>query len=541
MKKPSLLAVIFAVFTIFPQSVTAQSWVLSAVPFEYRTTSKTSGDSVRAAAEELPKLVLAELQGRGSRILEESEIEQKILYDLRQERQELFIQLSRNIAEKDELFFANDSAYGKKKLEKQKDAEIILVQKQIEDNLKKAANPLGTFLNEDPKNKKKNQKAEYISELRPGDSARLALYRDNPEELFTPQREDETFYDFENRVVENKIDGIVTGSITERAGFLQATVNLVLYPDAKIECTVNEIGSMKDLSALASAVAKSLYPYVINSKPVKLRFEIFPEEAAKVARIYVDGSTPQGSGQIDVQNGRHQVYIYAEGFESKSFSYSFTQTDEFVIQVKMPKKEIVRVSLASANSEGDFYANAMPVQDKNDLNLDKGHTLGEYVGSNGSSQFFMLENNAGKKSGTEPAGSSLNFKPITFNDSLLDFSSQIEKSRSDLYNSYAALLISLPFTFISTGMKIAMNNSYYYDRADLADVTHWQVYNYAFTTFSAAMGVNFLYNVGRYLYMGNTLMPQTLKLGPQNQKFGDFMPASETEENTENSYNSAEN
>lgn len=539
MKKPSVLAVFFAVFTIFPQIAAAQNWVLSAVPFEYRSTSKTSGDSVRAAAEELPKLVLAELQGRGSRILEESEIEQKVLYDLRQERQELFVQLSGKIAEKDELFFAAGSAYGKKKLEKQKDSEIAQIQKQIEENLKKAANPLGAFAAENTKSSRKNQKIEYLSELRPGDSAQLAIYKDSAEELFTPRCDDETLDDFENRAVENKIDGIITGSIIERAGFLQATVNLVLYPGAKIECTLNDIGSMKDLGALAATLAKSLYPYVINSKPVKLRFEIFPAEAAKIARIYVDGATPQNSGEIDVQNGKHQVYIYAEGFESKSFSYSFTQTDEFVIQVKMPKKEIVRIALASANRDGDFYANAMPVQDKNDLSLDKGHTLGEFAGENGKSQFFMLDNQPGNKSGAEQSGK-LNFKPITFNDSLLDFPAQIEKSRSDLYNSYAGLLISLPFTFFSKGMSIAMHNSYLYDRADPADVTHWKLYNYAFTTVSAVMGINFLYNVGRYLYMGNSLMPQTLKIAPQNQKYGDFMPANDSkiEENTTNSIDS---
>ena len=146
-------------------SLYADDWILAAVPFS-ASASQAELESAQKAAKDLPSLILGCLEGRGGHLLEESEIERRVRYELKEERKELFTQLSSEIRSRDAIMFNSGSKKQKKQLAKESDKKIEEIRKKISYNLQKDANPLG----EDPSVKKSvcaiNPKVVYVSDER---------------------------------------------------------------------------------------------------------------------------------------------------------------------------------------------------------------------------------------------------------------------------------------------------------------------------------------------------------------------------------------
>lgn len=484
----------------------AEDWILTAVPFSAKA-SQSELESAQKAAVDLPSLILGCLEGRGGHLLEESEIERRVRYDLKEERKELFTDLTNEIRARDVIMFNTDSKRQQKKLSKESDKKIEEIRKKISLNLQKASNPLG----EDPSVKKNifaiNQKVVYVSDERPGDKLTIKIWQNDSSRLFDDRREDENFYDFEKRVLDEHVSGIISGSVVERSGFLSITVELTVFPGGIISATLNDVGSLEDLPSLAAIMAKELYPYVLNSKPVQLHFEIMPEDAAKKARIYIDGALPQNAAEIEVENGKHQIYIYSDGYEAKHFNYAFTETDEFIIQVKMSPKKIVNVAFEAQTANQSLYALGLPVENPEHVSLEKGTTLGEVSAGNGVNRFYIVKN---KTDRTDSKNDPLVHGTITFQSAMDDYAASIEKQRTNLYNSYAMLLFSVPMLFFSKGMSIATRNSVLYSRDDSSAADQWEMYYKYSKGATITLGANFLFQLGRYLYTANKILPQSV-------------------------------
>lgn len=489
-------------------SLYADDWILAAVPFS-ASASQAELESAQKAAVDLPSLILGCLEGRGGHLLEESEIERRVRYELKEERKELFTQLSSEIRSRDAIMFNSGSKKQKKQLAKESDKKIAEIRKKISYNLQKDADPLG----EDPSVKKSvfaiNPKVVYVSDERPGDKLTIKVWRNDASSLFDDRREDENFYEYEKRVLDEQICGIISGSVLERAGFLSITVELTVFPGGVITATLNDVGSLEDLPSLAAIMAKELYPFVLNSKPVQLHFEIMPEEAAKRARIYIDGALPQDTAEIEVENGRHQIYIYSDGYEAKRFNYAFTETDEFIIQVKMSPKKIVNVAFEARTANQSLYASGLPIENPAHVSVDKGTTLGEVASPEGKKRYYIVKNNTDR---TDSKNDPLVHGTITFESAKEDYVALIEKRRTNLYNSYAALLFSLPPLFFSKGMSIGTTNSVLYHRDDQSLADQWKAYHKYTTAATITLGANFLFQLGRYLYTANKILPQTVDI-----------------------------
>ncbi|MBO4758535.1 MAG: hypothetical protein J5505_00585 [Spirochaetaceae bacterium] len=504
----SEIKAVFLCLLVFlcPAFVHADDWILTAVPFSAKA-SQAELESAEKAATDLPSLILACLEGRGGHLLEESEIERRVRYDLKEERKELFTDLTNEIRARDVIMFNTDSKRQQKKLSKESDKKIEEIRKKISLNLQKASNPLG----EDPSVKKNifaiNPKAVYVSDERPGDKLTIRIWQNDSSRLFADKREDENFYDFEKRVLDEHVSGIISGNIVERSGFLSITVELSVFPGGMVTATLNDVGSLEDLPSLAAIMAKELYPYVLNSKPVQLHFEITPEDAAKRARIYIDGALPQNVSEIEVENGKHQIYIYSDGYEAKHFNYAFTETDEFIIQVKMSPKKIANVAFEAQTLNQSLYASGLPVTDPSHVSLEKGVTLGEISSENGLNRFYIVKN---KTDRTDSKDDPLTYGTITFQSTMEDYAASIEQRRTGLYNSYALLLFSLPSLFFTKGMSIATRNSVLYHRDDSSAADQWEMY-YKYTKGATiTLGANFLFQLARYLYTANKILPQTV-------------------------------
>ena len=503
------LKVIFSVVFLFflinaVLFCTEENWTMAAVPFN-TGTSIDSQEALEHAAETLPRLLLDYLEGSGNRVMEDDEIKNRVLFSLMTERQELFNQLSSELRNRDSIMFNSSTSIEKRKQKKESAARIEDLQKKIRTNLAKATDPLGIDETVKKKDLPVGQKVAYISPLRPGDKLSLVTWRNDSSLFFDKKNEDETDFDYEQRVVNAGISALISGSVSERAGFLRATVSLSIYPGSEIAATVSDVGSLSDLPALAELLGQALYPAVINSKPVRLRFEINPPEAAKVAKIYVDGISMISDDQ-DLQSGVHDITIDAAGFKSKEFSYDFYGEEEFLVRVTMREDQKMKVFLDSTTtSSGQFYLNAIPVENAAEASLSYGTALGEFESVEGYNDFFLLENN-----NPQTMQGPFQLQKINVRASTSDISAEIEKSRKTMYNSYAALMLSMPLLFFSNGMQIAAKNAYLYGMSDIKRSQQWMKVRNFSNALSITLGLNFAFQLGRYLLKANSILPQEI-------------------------------
>ena len=503
------LKVIFSVVFLFflinaVLFCTEENWIMAAVPFN-TGTSIDSQEALEHAAETLPRLLLDYLEGSGNRVMEDDEIKNRVLFSLMTERQELFNQLSSELRNRDSIMFNSSTSIEKRKQKKESAARIEDLQKKIRTNLAKATDPLGIDETVKKKDLPVGQKVAYISPLRPGDKLSLVTWRNDSSLFFDKKNEDETDFDYEQRVVNAGISALISGSVSERAGFLRATVSLSIYPGSEIAATVSDVGSLSDLPALAELLGQALYPAVINSKPVRLRFEINPPEAAKVAKIYVDGISMISDDQ-DLQSGVHDITIDAAGFKSKEFSYDFYGEEEFLVRVTMREDQKMKVFLDSTTtSSGQFYLNAIPVENAAEASLSYGTALGEFESVEGYNDFFLLENN-----NPQTMQGPFQLQKINVRASTSDISAEIEKSRKTIYNSYAALMLSMPLLFFSNGMQIAAKNAYLYGMSDIKRSQQWMKVRNFSNALSITLGLNFAFQLGRYLLKANSILPQEI-------------------------------
>ena len=175
----------------------------------------------------------------------------------------------------------------------------------------------------------------------------------------------------------------------------------------------------------------------------------------------------------------------------------------------MPPKKIVNVAFEAQTSNQSLYASGLPLENPSHVSVEKGTTLGEISDDFGKKRYFIVKNNTDRtdsKSDPNVQGS------ITFAPALVDYSYEIEKTRTNLYNSYAALLFSLPALFFSKGMTIANQNSLSYNRGDSSAVAQWQMYSNYSTAATITLGANFLFQLGRYLFTANKILPQTVDI-----------------------------
>ena len=77
-----------------------------------------------------------------------------------------------------------------------------------------------------------------------------------------------------------------------------------------------------------------------------------------------------------------------------------------------------------------------------------------------------------------------------------------------MYNSYAALIVSLPASFILLGKYVDEYNSWARGNNTADDLQKWNVARYAAAGVSIGLGVNFLVQLGIYLHSVNAVLPE---------------------------------
>ena len=471
-------------------------WTLAACAFTVDEKSSNfenaASDHAYKAASLLPQLILEKTLDAGMRTVPAEELCRREKKKLNEQRRALYADIGQKTAERDKLVV---SEADEKKLQR----EIAAREKTI--RLLKAD-------------------AEKITEketsLSPSDffpvKEHIVLWKKTNTEAYPPLK---TTAPFRETLEEPKdIRGLITGSIRRLGDYMQVQVMLTLYPGAVEILHLSETDRMDNLEAFSQRFAEKIIVALRNGKEARLSFDIQPADAAQKASVRLDGRLLHSLSSVLIADGIHELYAEAEGFEAASFVYDFSGKSDFYVRVRFQKRNEtpIRVVPKAGGPYTLFFNGLAAVPQEN-----KGHTftvngfpvLAEAVEGD-TVRRFILERGVQKK-GALPENPAEYIAEYTLPAPGASLASSIEKKRRIMYNSYAALILSLPAAFILVGKQVDEYNSRVLGRNGGDDLQNWQIAAYAASGVSIGLGINFLVQLGLYLHSVNSVLPERIK------------------------------
>lgn len=515
-------------FSIYLQNIFCAEkakWIIASQKFDFAKGQKDVSVN-KALSETIPVSILEKLSSSLERNVYPDELYNRESKTLLKERQSLFLQLSSAIKKRDSYVVQNLSEKSLQAKIKEEDKKIQEIQKQIDDSVKKQ-NELIQQTEEKLDLIEKNQKNDSSNELE--------LYKNLFKNIFSKdskviQQEQITFYnndfsalytpsekvsklspldaDFEEEINAKNINSLLTGTITKYGDYISVKVEVILYPNAKVIGSVNEIGSINELDFICSSLATQIIPVLTNSMPVDIKITINPVEAQQNVRIYFDDILFQNAESFVLQSGVHNVQFVSDGFKTASTNYYFEGNTQYLIEVNLEEKKEGNLTVGLVKPVlGEIFANgeaaAQQTGRKSSIKINGNNILGEFISEDGENAFFYVP----KKMIFENNFVSIN--PKTF-----DREKYIDTRRRWMYGSYSLLILSLIPTFITTGelqntAKLYTNGLETYEKAQQI-----QTWNNIFCGISIGCGVLFVFEIVRYFIAANSVLPQKAKNVP---------------------------
>lgn len=515
-------------FSIYLQNIFCAEkakWIIASQKFDFAKGQKDVSVN-KALSETIPVSILEKLSSSLERNVYPDELYNRESKTLLKERQSLFLQLSSAIKKRDSYVVQNLSEKSLQAKIKEEDKKIQEIQKQIDDSVKKQ-NELIQQTEEKLDLIEKNQKNDSSNELE--------LYKNLFKNIFSKdskviQQEQITFYnndfsalytpsekvsklspldaDFEEEINAKNINSLLTGTITKYGDYISVKVEVILYPNAKVIGSVNEIGSINELDFICSSLATQIIPVLTNSMPVDIKITINPVEAQQNVRIYFDDILFQNAESFVLQSGVHNVQFVSDGFKTASTNYYFEGNTQYLIEVNLEEKKEGNLTVGLVKPVlGEIFANgeaaAQQTGRKSSIKINGNNILGEFISEDGENAFFYVP---------EKMVFENNF--VSINPKTFDREKYIDTRRRWMYGSYSLLILSLIPTFITTGelqntAKLYTNGLETYEKAQQI-----QTWNNIFCGISIGCGVLFVFEIVRYFITANSVLPQKAKNVP---------------------------
>lgn len=517
----------FSLVFLFTGFVFASDWTLAAQKFTFTQKGMDTGSNEKIASV-LPQLILEQIALNGIRTLPAQEQLDRELNTLQTERLSLFLQLSKENKTRDALVLSKDKPNELRKAIEEEDEKIAEIEKQIDQNIQNALDAKEKYekkiLAESGESIKNEEGASSrFNPMRPfpffrrdeeekPETETVVLYKNDSSQLYSPSAQAAEdgidSFAFNKEAVAAKVNGLLSGEITLYRDYAAVSVNLYLFPGATLYSTVTEVGNASDLISIAQNVARSLAPKIANCLPVKIRIEIEPAEARSSAVVSIDGIIlPKTDEDLSVDAGIHSITISADGYESRTIRYSFSGEDFFTVQTTL--QPLVTGSLEirlKKMTEGLFYFNAL---DTSAVSMDNPYAsasvngkpvLGVFSLENGDSAFVYI-----------PVQLAQDGNILSVNAKPYDREKNIDMRRRRMYTAYSVLICALVPTFYTIGNFTAYNKSYSSGRSSYDEVTKWQRYSYYSIGASCVAGAWFAFEMVRYLFAANEVLPATAK------------------------------
>ena len=502
-------------------------WILAAQKYTF-PQKKPRTTSVEQFASVLPQLILEQISVEGTRVLPSQEVLDRKLDALQTERLSLFLQLSKEYQSRDSLVLNNPKPRAFEKALASAQKKIDEIQKKIDENIAQVEKEKQDFKQKIAREEaiargehveKEESHWHFPFPFFSGEKEDLpknevvTIYRSDTSALFSPSesavKDGITSRTYEKELVSAKINGLLAGTIKVYGDYVAVTTELYVYPGSKMVGAVTDVGTISDQQNLAERIVQQLVPKIANSLPVNLHFEIMPEEIAPKATLTVDGLVyTKIPSDLQVDASVHTIAVEAKGYETASFTYKFEGNERYRIQVSLsPAFTGVLDLRLKKQSDGIFYAkgfDASPVKNEREaakITVNGKAVLGVFTtgtGENASSAFFYI-----------PDDKALNGANLKVNVKPFDRAKNIDKRRRWMYTAYTALICSMPFTFYVVGNSTAAIKSYNAKRISYDEAKSWQRWEYITSGISIACGIWFAYELVRYLYAANQVLPAT--------------------------------
>lgn len=548
MKKSVLILCALLVQSAF---LTALDWTVAACAFktetlQNQTSSSTAVTAEQAAAVALPRLILEKIADAGIRTVLEDELCRREKKEFAVKRRSLYEDLKKAVALRDQAVFVFTDEKKLKANIGAKEKEISAINAKIEKSIKEENDKIASGFVSVPE--------------------RIVLWKNSSDSLYEVSENGFGLQEPQD------IQALISGTLRRTGSYVYACAVLTLYPFAYQAAQVCEIESVDNFEKLAEKLAEKLLPVLKNERQVRIDFDIQPAQAAQTALIRVDGNQlyfnrqhSEAGGQTPEQNlsavltgGIRHIYVEAEGYQAVAADYNFSGSDTFRIRIRLKRKEAIPVKiyfdsaslfslylyglkalpdekdanlftvnglsvlaeLADENGNAKRFLLSEPKRRQSKLSFERGGSAGTNVssalsassaGANlGSASSAGTDTVAGAKTAESAAGNAgATIAEYSVNSAVLsDIGSGIEKKRKIMYNSYAALIVSLPASFILLGKYVDEYNSWARGNNTADDLQKWNVARYAAAGVSIGLGVNFLVQLSIYLHSVNAVLPE---------------------------------
>ncbi len=503
---------------------TSGGWVIAARKFNF---NKSQNDSVSEGISRMfPSRILEKLSTNLSRTVDANEKLARELFLQKNERNSLFLQLSAEVQKKDSLVLFD---YSKKELDsklEEADKKIEEIRKKIDENLEKQKELELKYLH--PEQFTAKEKSSFMNFLSNEDTApsleKIMFYNNDYTSLYEPSEDSlKSGYlskKFENEIYGKKINALITGTITKYGDYVKITVELYLYPGAKLLATVTEIGNLNEADLISTSIARELSPSITNAIPVKILLTIENETLDSNLEMYIDdvlqSEIPK---EFTIDSGIHYIQFIASGYNSAGVSYAFSGNKIYSISVLMKKTEEQSINIKLLESSpGDFFANGEKAEKLSEeyskITINGKEVLGEFIASKDKTLFFYI-----------PADELEVDKTYEVPSVPVNTSAYIEKHRRRMYFSYSMLVTSVIPLMVTKGQYQSYSNS-----SSLSEdkINSWYTASIVSTGITIGCGVWFVYELVRYLIAADSVLPEKAHITD------DFtMPSENSEENGE--------
>ena len=531
-KNHSKTVVFFIFFSVFLQNIFCtekSNWTIASQKFVFAKGQSDSSIN-KALSETIPVSILEKLNKNLERNVMPDEIYSRKSKELLKSRQSLFLQLSSAYQKRDTLFLENISQKALEKKIKEEEKNIREIQKKIDDNLKEQAElslKTEAQLEQINNNVSENNNSElelykqlfkniFTNEKSVIQKEQIVFYRNDYSVFYDPSEKTKNLSplskEFADEIFSKNINTLMTGTITKYGDYLNVKVEVILYPNAKVIGSFVEIGSIDDLEFITSSLANQIVPSLTNSMPVKVIVRIDPPELQNITRIYIDDVLFNSSESFILESGVHNVQFVADNYQTVGTDYYFEGNTQYSIDVKLTEKKDGQITLALVKPVfGDIFANGQPVEKetnrKSKISINGNEILGEFLSEDGQNAFFYIP----QKQLLEDNFVSINPKPY-------DREKYIDTRRKWMYGSYSLLIVSLIPTFISAG---ELNNAVKLYNDGIWDYNKAKPYENTANICSAisiGCGVLFVFELIRYFYAANSVLPQKAKIVPESKQ-----------------------
>lgn len=484
--------IVALIFLIVPTSFFSQSvmnnnesnseWILAATEFTVDQEEVSSDEStVSLGLDEmkklLPKLILSHIALPIIRKVDQEEL-------MLREKSELDSAYSSSVVAYEAKIDAKDA--------------LIITAKEDDDYKTQLKNAEEALLNakkdiEATKTKQEELNIQDFTEI----SENIVFYKDDASTLFTMPKTGEP----------NTIQGLITGNIQLIGEYCQVKIQLILYPGSQVLYDEVFTFRVNEIKSKAVEIASNLLPAVQNEDSVLISFQLAPKEIIGLTEIRVDGELVEldTNNAIEVSRNWHKISFDCDGYAPAQALANFSEEDTYSVQINLRKIEVSEIKIDSSIPLESLFVNGLEFDPEEPFLVDFFPVMGQAIVSPNFVTNFII---------TEDGNQYI--KPNT-----MDISDYIEKRRRRMYTSYGALLLSLPFSFITYGMYIDANYSAYsygtnngYDDIYIGLVEKQddlKIVSNVTMAISIGFGVNLVYQFVRYILAVNKILPKETK------------------------------